>query len=960
VLRFIPQFGVLIIVLLFAAVREADARPTLVTQSAEDASETQTSPNLPDLEELLDRLKTASPAEASELLFRLAQRTDLDVEQRLKFTQRLWQEPQSIEDRIRGQAIEAEILCEQGRTALALERMQEAIRYTGAPNVHRELLLWTLLKKARIFQNSLEDEAISAAVRCYRLADLYTSNYYRIHARKVLGEIAYSRGAFIRAMEFLEPASNFAVRKANRDTLHRLAVPIASGLLRFGETARSEYLFSLIITDEASDPVLLAEARLGLAAVRLADGAADLAELACRSLRNDLAQISEQTDQPTSAKLIALQFAAGQLLAESLGAQARSEAGLQVLDELDAAECPDPVVIAKLRATRARLQFQNGQLDEALKTTSHVNAAMPDQSVPFAEQAADAELLTLRREIFIAQGDVDAALEAAMEESEYRRRIQAQVEQWQVHLTTLLASTHWHAEHDRVLRGIEQPPRPQPLQPGDVVVASGRPTGSSANQSPLQQSYDWSEKMAAEAARNIVLRTKSQNESIVTTVQLVTGAGLFVFILYLVMNNARRLAQQKARAAEEYRELEQQLNEKLSRELDERTRQLEAELRHREQMERALEQTRKAEAIARLTSGVAHDFNNLMTVVIASNEVLRLKASEHVDNSMVELIDDSTQAARSASDITQQLLAYSKKQPLRPREMGVEKFVRQIWRLLQRTMGDRITCELSIESPQVAFRIDTSQLTTALINLCANARDAISGTGRVIVTVAHEEMNQGEDNWGRLADGEYVVISVADNGQGMTEEQCRRATEPFFTTKTDDKTVAGVGLGLSVVDGFLRQSGGMLRIDSSVGFGTEVSCIIPVVIPEAATDAKTGTDPFTLPVQQILIVDDDGPVRRAIEASLLAHGFETWAASDADEAMDLLETGYSPRLVLTDVRMRGQSSGIDLARWLQDNHPDIRVVLMTGFADQVEGSGFDVISKPFQIAELVERLQVAA
>jgi signal transduction histidine kinase len=899
------------------------------------------------------RLNEVPESEKSDFRFQLASSSELSDEERQEYVDQLRDAPFSESDPILATIAAAKLLAEQGRTALAQEQLDKAIKSLQANQLQEPLLLQALFHKIQILRSGRENEAIEAAIRLIRLADHNRDTYYRIHARRELGDIAWSRGAWVKAAEYFQAAQSAASRQASPADAELLWNRLGRFLLRFGMSQRSENAFGVVVRNAggATSQSELFDARIGLAEVRLAQGQADLTEFACRQLIDEL----DTSASPDRSHRL------NELLARSLLAQWQPAAALELVSVAQEEDAEDDVLRVQMRLTRATALARLDSSDEALSTiaVAEERAAADQLSVPAAEVVA--EMLHLKRDVLSSLGETEKARQAGVDELALRSRTRDHLSAWLIELTSIYSADHGTEGRDRVLMGLDErvKMRPEHLMTRqqkdqrDRIAAELRDrTGADAIITP--------ETITASARKRQEKAALDQAQFVSNTFFLVAGVAMCVVILYLIMNGSRKLANQKRESADAMRRLEHELNDKLTLELEHRTQELEVELLHREKMERALEQTRKAEAIARLTSGVAHDFNNLMTVVIASNEVLKLKADQHLDASQVELIDDSTQAARSASDITRQLLAYSKKQPLRPREIRVDAFVRQVSGLLRRTLGDRIEFEISVECPQLALCIDTSQLTTALINLCANARDAIPETGRVVVTISHQDFNQNENNWAGLGNGDYVVISVADTGSGMTNEECRRAAEPFFTTKSDDNSVAGVGLGLSVVDGFLRQSGGIMRIESEPGGGTIVSCIIPAAVAEENAVAVSRDVPIELQVQKILIVDDDVPVRKAIEGSLSAHGFETWTASSSQEAIDLLESGLHPRLVLTDIRMRGNSSGIELAKWLQENHPDIRVILMTGYADQVSGAGFDVISKPFQIAELVERLHVAA
>jgi signal transduction histidine kinase len=907
----------------------------------------------------LQELPGSTGQRRSELLFQLARARSLKPADRIEYAGQLRKHGFSRAEPVYAAIAEAETMIEQGRVSLATERLNHAIAIVDAGTgiYHRDLLMLALSRKAHLLEEHDQDEACLAALRLLRLADLTSSIHHRVQSRVILGRIAAANGDQETAITYFEPAMYNAWKGTNSDDTGPLFIELAEYLLSRGVTERSESLAGQVIESDETDKELLFQARMIQAETLLVAGKADAAELACREILTDSGL--PQTD---TAGLVVRE-----LLGRVLLSLARPEEALQL--SVESADRTDvaPALAARLLAVRCQALVDLNRDAEAL---AHLERApqLPLEGSQLIELAAIVvELLDLKQQILARQGDYEGAWNASIQSAQLLKDRVDQVQAWRLRLSMLRASINNDEEKDR--GQLELLPRTVDNTINSLLVPDGadiRTAGDEENRPTKmgtalsQYQFPTAEEITAAAQTKLRDRAAQQSRFTNNSFLMVLTVCLLVGVLYTTMNSSRKLAMQKRAAAEEMRELEHRMNEKLQVDLAERTRQLESELHHRERMERALEQTRKAEAIARLTSGVAHDFNNLMTVVIASNEVLKVRGRNQLDPGLLQTLSDSTQAARSAADITQQLLAFSRRQPLRPRDVRVDSFVRQVSGLLRRTLGDRISFEVSVECPQMALRIDTAQLTTALINLCANARDAISGTGRVVVTVAHEVLDCGTQNWGGLPDGDYIVISVADNGAGMTEEQCRHATEPFFSTKNEDSSVAGVGLGLSVVDGFLRQSGGLLRIESEPGLGTEVSCVIPVADAHTLADEEAYGTPMELHEQRILIVDDDVPVRRAIEGSLAAHGFQTWTAASPEEATQLLESGLQPRLVLTDVRMRGESSGVEFAKWLREHHPDVRVVLMTGFADQVTSAGFDVISKPFQIADLVQRLEVAA
>jgi signal transduction histidine kinase len=350
----------------------------------------------------------------------------------------------------------------------------------------------------------------------------------------------------------------------------------------------------------------------------------------------------------------------------------------------------------------------------------------------------------------------------------------------------------------------------------------------------------------------------------------------------------------------------------------------------------------RLDALGQLTGGVAHDFNNLMTVVEQAAGLLRTRSAVRSDPLAMRLVEESRGAARTGAQITRQLLAFARRQPLEPSTLLLDYYLLGIRDLLARTLGDRLALELDVERPAPAVHADRAQLTASLINLLANARDASPDGGIVRVKVRRDP--------GR---GARVAIAVVDQGSGMTPEVARRATEPFFTTRTAQ---GGSGLGLSMVEGFCRQSGGELLIESQPGRGTNVTMILPEDLltpntPNVRAPNKQG--PFY--GQSALLVEDDERLRRVLELSLAEIGFEVTSAPSGDVARQLLESGPCPSILFSDIRMPGGLNGVQLATWAMQHCPELKVLLQTGYAEEDAGR-FPVLRKPFTAEELVDAI----
>jgi len=377
------------------------------------------------------------------------------------------------------------------------------------------------------------------------------------------------------------------------------------------------------------------------------------------------------------------------------------------------------------------------------------------------------------------------------------------------------------------------------------------------------------------------------------------------------------------------------------------------------QLEEQLRQAQKMEAIGRLAGGVAHDFNNLLTVIAGYSDFIRA-ASPPGD----ERREDATEIRRAADRaalLTQQLLAFSRKQTLRPEVLAVNAAVEGASRMLGRLIGEDVAIELRLAPDAGAVRVDAGQLQQVLLNLAVNARDAMPLGGRLTiatagVTLEHETPAQP----GPLARGRYVRLTVSDTGAGMTPEVLAHAFEPFFTTKEPGK---GTGLGLSTVYGIVTQSQGRLRVDSAPGRGTTVEVYFPTASGPSADAAPAAGAADAGGAETVLLVEDDPMVRRLAEQTLARAGYRVLAAVGADDALRLVAGDDTPiDLVVTDVVMPGLS-GPELVRRLEGVRPEIRVLYVSGYADDamerhgVNEERVSFLAKPFNSETLLRRVR---
>jgi signal transduction histidine kinase/CheY-like chemotaxis protein len=378
-------------------------------------------------------------------------------------------------------------------------------------------------------------------------------------------------------------------------------------------------------------------------------------------------------------------------------------------------------------------------------------------------------------------------------------------------------------------------------------------------------------------------------------------------------------------------------------------RKLQVQIAAREQAERALRQAQKMEALGQLTGGVAHDFNNLLMAASSGLELLdRAKTDERREMLKAAVREALERGAR----ITEQLLAFSRRRPVRSEIVHVQDHISKLANLLDHSLREDVSVKFKIDEGLWPIEVDVSQFDIAILNLAVNAKDAMPRGGLVCITA--------DNRPGALAGGDGVEINVQDEGSGMTPEALERAFEPFFTTKEVGK---GTGLGLSQVFGFARATGGTVSIDSVPGKGTTVSMLLPrsTSADELERDrAPAGAS--NIEGLRILLVEDDPHLNELIARMLEEHGATVTRASSAAEGLDLFD--HTPvDAVLSDMVMPGKMNGLELARAVSARRGDIRVVLMTGYSDSAGAAaseGFPVLRKPFTLASLAEAFPATA
>lgn len=378
--------------------------------------------------------------------------------------------------------------------------------------------------------------------------------------------------------------------------------------------------------------------------------------------------------------------------------------------------------------------------------------------------------------------------------------------------------------------------------------------------------------------------------------------------------------------------------------------------------EDALRQAQKMEAVGQLTGGLAHDFNNLLTGVSGSLEMLTKRLKEGRLGELDRYIDAANASASRAAALTQRLLAFSRRQTLDPRPLDANRLIAGMADLIDRTIGPAVALKVAKAPDLWTTRVDASQLENALLNLCINARDAMApGGGKLIVETANLRLDESVSLTHDLTPGEYVTLSVSDTGAGMTDEVKRRAFDPFFTTKP---LGSGTGLGLSMIYGFVRQSGGQVRIYSEVGAGTTVRLFLPRwggAPEEPSIELLAPAAPGR--GENVLVVDDEDAVRMLVLDMLGDRGYASVSASDGQSALEILESSLRIDLLITDVGLPGGLNGRQLADAARALRPQLKVLFITGYAENaVVGAGhlepgMEVVTKPFATAALGARVR---
>ena len=441
----------------------------------------------------------------------------------------------------------------------------------------------------------------------------------------------------------------------------------------------------------------------------------------------------------------------------------------------------------------------------------------------------------------------------------------------------------------------------------------------------------------------------------------------------ITLTSAMRVALRARRRQYEVKaliEAQEQAAERLEALIAEQTQELEkanedlkSQMIERERAEASLRQSQKMEAVGQLTGGLAHDFNNLLTGISGSLELTRARLSQGKADSVDRYITTAQEAVKRAAALTHRLLAFSRRQALEPKPTNVNRLVTGMEELIRRTAGPAIHVEVVGAGGLWPTLVDPNQLENALLNLCLNARDAMPQGGRLTIETANRWLDERGARDLDIAPGQYISLCVTDTGTGMEPDVAAHAFDPFFTTKPLGQ---GTGLGLSMIYGFARQSGGQIRIYSEVGKGTTMCLYLPrhdedpdfndaANFPEASASLGDG--------EVVLVIDDEPSIRMLITDVLSDTGYSVLEASDGPAGLRVLQSAARIDLLITDVGLPGGMNGRQVADAARTLRPDLRVLFITGYAENaLMGNGhlekgMHVLAKPFQVERLAIKIR---
>ncbi len=387
---------------------------------------------------------------------------------------------------------------------------------------------------------------------------------------------------------------------------------------------------------------------------------------------------------------------------------------------------------------------------------------------------------------------------------------------------------------------------------------------------------------------------------------------------------------------------------------------LRSEMERRREVEQQLVQAQKMEAVGKLAGGIAHDFNNLLTIIIGYTDVLHQQVK--ADPVGAGCAQEVRRAAERASALTNQLLAFSRRQVTQPRVVNINEGLQNLEKMLRRIIGEDVELQMRLAADLLPVKVDPAQMDQVIMNLAVNARDAMPDGGRLTVETAnmrlHDEYAATHPG---ITPGQYVMVAVSDTGTGMDAATKARIFEPFFTTKEQGK---GTGLGLSIVYGIVTQHGGRIVVDSEPGRGTVFRLYLPVAAwTQQAPDVETAPTRRAPPTETVLLVEDDEQLRRLARLMLARHGYRVLETSSPGAALNLIREQHGAiDLLLTDMIMP-HMSGLDLAAQIRAHYPRIKVLFMSGYTETgvarqgMLTAGMPLLRKPFTAAELDNKIR---
>ena len=386
------------------------------------------------------------------------------------------------------------------------------------------------------------------------------------------------------------------------------------------------------------------------------------------------------------------------------------------------------------------------------------------------------------------------------------------------------------------------------------------------------------------------------------------------------------------------------------------------DLSEKRAIEEQLRQSQKMEAVGQLTGGLAHDFNNLLTGISGSLEMMKMRLAQGRTADFDRYLMAAQGAIKRAAALTHRLLAFARRQTLDPKPTNANRLISDLEELVRRTVGPNVEVEVVGASGLWPTLVDQNQLENAVLNLCINARDAMPDGGKLTIETANKWIDERASRRHDLPAGQYISVCVTDTGVGMTPEVAAKAFDPFFTTKPIGE---GTGLGLSMIYGFARQSGGQIRIYSEVGQGTTMCLYLPRHADDPEVDEDCGLPPtVTVPGEgEVVLVIDDEPTIRMLVAELLGEsGYSVIEAPDGPTGLKVLESNARIDLLITDVGLPGGMNGRQVADAARVTRPNLKVLFITGYAENaVIGNsrlekGMYVLTKPFQVENLAHRI----